>query len=563
MQQNSDLSLMWDAGASDLKVLITYIWGNIGLPTPSLVQFDMADYMQHGPDRTLITAMRGGAKTYIGCAYIIYRLMNNPNEEILIISKSGDKARDFARLIKEWITTMPLFAPLRAREDQINTVDQFDVGTRTIGSHSASVTAKGITGTITGGRAHFILVDDVETQDNSFTQDQREKLLLKLTECENIIHPGGKIQYNGTFQSEESIYLDLSRQGYIMRTWPARYPSQEEDGKWAVLAPTLQQHILRNKRKPGEPTFPERYPEEELCKRESLMGSSQFALQFLLDPELSDEDRYPLKLRDLVVLSGTPTAVPIEVAWASGKDNQYKGPLVGLKSDRWYKPMYISKEWQKPSHIVMSIDPSGKGKDECAWVVGAMHNTRIFLLDSGGATDGYGDETLTKICASAWENDVQEIVCEPTFGGGLFNKVLVPALQDYYAAQTVQKRPPGVTDSKHPMGMKETRIISAIEPVANQHKLVVSEKVAEDQTLWYQFTRMQHRKDCLKHDDRVDALAQLVTHVADGMAVNAGKLVEKLQEDYRRKEIENFDSRRGNILVFGQNKKKKKNWIRR
>ena len=50
----------------------------------------------------------------------------------------------------------------------------------------------------------------------------------------------------------------------------------------------------------GEPTDPARFSDFDLLEREASYGRSGFALQFMLDTRLSDAERYPLKVSDLI-----------------------------------------------------------------------------------------------------------------------------------------------------------------------------------------------------------------------------------------------------------------------
>jgi hypothetical protein len=83
---------------------------------------------------------------------------------------------------------------------------------------------------------------------------------------------------------------------------------------------------------------------------------------------------------------------------------------------------------------------------------------------------------------------------------------------------------------------KEDRIIDTLEPVLNQHRLVIDEKlITWDYTsnhdmapeerlprmLMYQLTRMCREKGAVKHDDRVDALALGVKYFQDSLAISA------------------------------------------
>ena len=57
-------------------------------------------------------------------------------------------------------------------------------------------------------------------------------------------------------------------------------------------------------------------------EREASYGRSGFALQFMLDTSLSDQDRYPLKFRDLMVMNLDPRMVPVKLSWSSDVDKR-------------------------------------------------------------------------------------------------------------------------------------------------------------------------------------------------------------------------------------------------
>ena len=55
------------------------------------------------------------------------------------------------------------------------------------------------------------------------------------------------------------------------------------------------------------PTDPDRFDSSDLLEREASMGRSNFMLQFMLDTSLSDAEKFPLKMADLVVTSVNPS----------------------------------------------------------------------------------------------------------------------------------------------------------------------------------------------------------------------------------------------------------------
>ena len=84
--------------------------------------------------------------------------------------------------------------------------------------------------------------------------------------------------------------------------------------------------------------------------------------------------------------------------------------------------------------------------------------------------------------------------------------------------------------------MKRDRIIDSLEPVLNQHRLVVDRGVIEWDyrsnqdsppesrllyMLFYQMSRMCRMKFAVKHDDRLDCLAQGVKYFTDALSISA------------------------------------------
>lgn len=98
--------------------------------------------------------------------------------------------------------------------------------------------------------------------------------------------------------------------------------------------------------------------------------------------------------------------------------------------------------------------------------------------------------------------------------------------------------------------MKEARIVDTLEPIMNQHRLVMAEQVIREDDeqvahytpekstqyrLLYQMSRLTKEKGALAHDDRLDALAGSVAHWVDAMARDAQEAAEKLYEkDFNR-----------------------------
>lgn len=533
---------MIDPKIADFRNFLWICWKHLNLPSPTPVQYDIANFVDSDIRRLCVQAFRGVGKSWITSAYVCHQLMLNPDKNILVVSASKTRADDFSTFTLRLIHEVPILQHLRPREGQRQSKISFDVGPAKA-SHAPSVKSLGITGQLTGSRADLVVADDVESANNSQTQLMRDKLSETIKEFDAIIKPGGRILFLGTPQTEMSIYSALESRGYSTRIWPARYPSGRLlEAYGARLAPLVYEGTEEN---PEEaPVDPLRFSSRDLEEREASYGRSGFALQFMLDTTLSDADKYPLKLNDLVVMSGPSSwdEAPVSVKWASGID-QMEGtrqlPAVGLKGDYWVNAMQVSEEWDEWKGSVMSIDPSGRGKDETAYAVVKMQSGFLYLTAMGGLNNGYSQEALETLADVAAEQDVNEIIVESNFGDGMFTQLFRPVLQKIH--------PCSIDEVRHST-QKEKRIIDTLEPVMNSHRLIVDEGVIlEDfkspnlkQQLFYQMTRLTKDRGSLAFDDRIDALSIAVNYWVEVMDRDAQSALEDYRQEQLDIELDNF-----------------------
>tara|TARA_Y100000593_G_scaffold71454_1_gene131183 strand:+ start:1013 stop:2677 length:1665 start_codon:yes stop_codon:yes gene_type:complete len=531
-----------DPKIADFRNFVWICWKHLNLPQPTPVQYDIASFVDSDIRRLCVQAFRGVGKSWITSAYVCHQLLLDPNKNILVVSASKTRADDFSTFTLRLIHEVPILQHLRPREGQRQSKISFDVGPAKA-SHAPSVKSLGITGQLTGSRADLVVADDVESANNSQTQLMRDKLSETIKEFDAIIKPGGRILFLGTPQTEMSIYSALEERGYTTRIWPARYPSERLLGAYGGrLAPLVYEGTEDNPE--NAPVDPLRFSSSDLEEREASYGRSGFALQFMLDTTLSDADKYPLKLNDLIVMSGPSSwdESPVSVKWASGVD-QMEGtrqlPAVGLKGDYWVNAMQVSEEWDEWNGSVMSIDPSGRGKDETAYAVVKMQSGFLYLTEMGGLDNGYSEEALETLANVAAMQDVNEIIVESNFGDGMFTQLFRPVLQKIH--------PCSIEEVRHST-QKEKRIIDTLEPVMNQHRLIVDEDVIlEDfrspdlkKQLFYQMTRLTKDRGSLAFDDRIDALSIAVNYWVEVMDRDAQSALEDFREEQLEIELEQF-----------------------
>ena len=332
--------------------------------------------------------------------------------------------------------------------------------------------------------------------------------------------------YLGTPQTTFTVYRKLAERNYRPFVWTARYPrnNSQYEGK---IAPQLQADI-DNGVDPWTPTD-DRFTEDDLIEREASMGRSNFMLQFMLDTSLSDAEKFPLKMADLIVTSVNPTKAPDNIVWCSDQRNVLKDlPTVGLPGDYFYSPMQIQGEWTDYQETICSVDPSGRGADETAATFISQKNGILYVHEMCAYRDGYSDKTLLDILRTCKKYNVTTLLIESNFGDGIVAELFKKHLQ-----QTRQRI---LVEEVRANVRKEDRIIDTLEPILNQHRLVINRDVIdwdynsnreappEERLLYmlfYQMSRMCREKYAVKHDDRLDSLAQGVKYFIDAFGVSA------------------------------------------
>ena len=546
----------------DFKLFLQALWTQLDLPNPTRAQYAIADYLQHGPKRLQIQAFRGVGKSWITGAFVLWTLFNDSEKKIMIISASKERADNMSIFLQKLIIETPWLSHLRPRSDDARwSRISFDV---MCSPHQApSVKSVGITGQLTGSRADLMILDDIEVPGNSMTELMREKLLQLCTEAESILTPkeDSRIMYLGTPQTTFTVYKRLAERSYKPFVWPARYPRKTTNYE-GLLAPQLVEDIENGAEKWD--VTDDRFDNEDLIEREASMGRSNFMLQFMLDTSLSDADKFPLKMADLIVTSVNPKSAPESIIWCSDPQNVIKDlPIVGLPGDYFYSPMQHQGEWGSYTETICSIDPSGRGSDETTAAYLSQRNGFLYLHEMRAYRDGYSDNTLLDILKGCKKYAVTKLVIETNFGDGIVSELFRKHLQQTNQRIDVEEVRANVR--------KEDRIIDSLEPVLNQHRLVVNRSVIEwdfksnpDEAperrlmymLFYQMSRMCREKGAVKHDDRLDALAQGVKYFTDAMGISAQEAIkERKRMEWNTMLAEFLDDPQSsaNHMVLGMN----------
>jgi hypothetical protein len=575
---------------SDFRNFLTIVWKFLRLPSPSAVQLSLAWYLANGPTRSIIMGFRGMAKSWITGAYALWKLYCNPQLKVLIVSANLARAVQTVQWCLALIREMPELAFLKPDllKNQRASGTQFDVGPA-LPDQSPSMKGAGITGQITGSRAHLIVPDDIEIPANAMTVLMREKIREAVKEFDAVIHPGGEIKYLGTPQVDDSLYVKLQTGGlYKCRIWPAEYPNKKDRLHYGdKLSPWIARQVDQDPTLVGHSVWPGRFSDEDLSNRKLSYGRSGYALQFMLNTSMMSGDKFPLKLRDLIVDGCDYTVGPDVISWGNASDLIIHNlPSLGFEGDKFHWPASKSKTSSPYNTVKASIDSSGRGGNETVLTIGAELHGRIFLLNQWGSRDGYSKPTLEAIATKLVQFRVNHLVIEDNFGDGMFLALLTPVVIEAWRKHN-EGKPHAIHGGttiegiKSPRVQKEVRILSVLEPATQQHRLVINTTVIEEDakaaakytedvgqetghhySLIHQMTHLTRERECLLQDDRVEGLAMLVAQFADVLGINPWESAKQRDEDRWEKELEALFEEAEDLIPDDTQKKGPKVWER-
>ena len=523
----------------------------------SELQIDIGRFLQSDVQYGMIQAQRSQAKSTIIAMFAVWQLIHDCKHRVLIISAGSEVAAEIAnwviQIIMNW-DILECLRPDRQHGDRASS-KSFDVNWQLKGAEkSPSIACIGITANMQGRRADLLIPDDIESSKNGTTETQRAAL-EHLSKDFTSICQKGRIMYLGTPQTVDSIYNNLTARGYQIRVWTGRFPTKEElptyEGK---LAPYLQNLMdndptltigggLDGSR--GKATDPVLLGEDALIKKELDQGPAYFNLQHMLNTNLSDEQRHPLKPKNLIMMNVPVDKGPGQIQWMPSPQNQIKAEGFTCKP-QFYRPFSVSTEMYTYEGKHMYVDTAGGGKngDETVAAVTYFLHGYIFLVEILKLVGGYSDENYKELSQLAFRHGVNSIDVEKNFGFGAFASNWRPILLNFYQKEGKTGCP--AIEDVWESGQKELRIIDTLEPIMARHKLIVSEDIIEyDQqsirkypidiqqtySFFHQMSKISVDKGALIHDDSLDAVAGTVRHWVEHMAVDENKRIASKQTD--------------------------------
>ncbi len=545
MESRQDVEHYIERLIREFPFFLTELWREVNLPDVARHQVDMAEWLQVGPRRRGVKAFRGASKTWVTIAYCLWRLFTDNNDRIMLVSKSESHSKSSLYMARQWIKQVPFLQHLspNKKAGQRDSATMFDIGPAP-DDRTPSFSAYGVQGQITGARSSCIVSDDVETMENTLTLDMRNRLREQVKEFENVLIPNGDILILGTPHHEETLLDKLADEaGYEFRSWPARIPKDDE--VIDQISP-MYDTLLGEGAERGSSVWPERFDDQELKEREISEGRSTFAMQYMLQSHLGDDIRYPLRLKDLIVFPCGRDKAPVTIAWGTSSDRGKSTrcediPSLGFGSDGLYSPIMFDERWTPYIGTKMAIDPAGRGADKTAYAVVSYLNGYLWVKAVGGLDGGYSDIVLEGLAHQARTHGATDIVLETNFGQGMFGRLLEPVLQRFFVEPGNEEFPGGWKASlseTRAKGQKEIRLISACEAPMNQHRVIFHPDVASNLDLQRQMTRVTRMRNCLRHDDELDALSMAIDAWTNYMDTDPSKHASSTHERYVEEQLQ-------------------------
>lgn len=517
-----------------------------GKPDLNRVQADICRWLFLGPEYRMVQAQRGQAKTTLTAIYSVFRLIHSTRLRILIFSAGGKMSKKIAFFVIQVLNTIDFLWMLRADSSagDRESVEGYDVHWLFKGvDASPSIACMGVDTNAQGSRADLLIADDIESIKNSRTVVTRETLEDLTKEFESICSEG-EIVYLGTPQTMESIYNNLPSRGYEIRIWPGRYPTEKQEVNYGeFLAPMLKVDMAMDpslrtgggiNKDQGKPTCSDMFPEALLIKKEISQGTAKFQLQYMLNTTIADGSRYPLKLENFIVADFNVDLGPVLPIWSSDIRNIYRSTAFGSKY-KMYRCVEHQYEVRPFEQTVMYIDPAGGGQnaDEMGYAVIKLIGAYIYVSAIGGVPGGYEEATLMKLVNIAKAQKANIVCIEKNYGNGAHANMMKPlfAKSDW----------PVQLEEVYETGQKELRIIDKIEPLLSSHRLIISPSVLEDDArsvesypittqITYRFVHqvamITRASGCLRHEDRLDALAGAINYVVERLDFDTQLMIE-------------------------------------
>lgn len=257
----------------------------------------------------LNTPPEHGKSVTLTTNYVTWRIVKNPSERVIVISKNADMAQQFLYAIKTRLSHPKYnelqndYGPVGGWKEAADVWarDQIYFGAeRDSGEKDPTVQSIGIGGQVYGARSTLILVDDAVVLANAAEFEKQTRWLQQ--EVLTRLGPTGKLMVVGTRVDAIDLYKELRN--------PERYPSGEspwtylaqpavleyaEDPKdWVTLWPKAPEPWPGLIEQPDENGMFDRWTGPKLARRRAMLAPRSWAMGYM-QAEVEESSAFPAK----------------------------------------------------------------------------------------------------------------------------------------------------------------------------------------------------------------------------------------------------------------------------
>lgn len=341
---------------------------------------DAQTYMPGEPGMVLINTPPEHAKsTTLTVNYVTWRICQDPNIRVLIVSKTQDMAKKFLLSIKERLAESDTYYELQTKfgppggfaEGSASwTADRIYVSGRESGEKDPTVQALGIKGHIYGSRADLVIMDDCVDHTNHGDYVRQIDWIQNMV-MSRVADAGGQMLLIGTRIETTDLYSEIMKPEYYSDeespwtylTQPAVLEYAEEAKDWKTLWPVTNRPPVTVKGRrvaeaagwPRDDMWP-MWDGEALRRKRSKMSPRNWSLVYMQE-QVADDQVFATK--DVI---------------GCIDDQRYAGRLMpGVSGHRRYG--------MEGLYVVAGLDPADVG-NTAAVVVGLDRQTGVrWVLD--------------------------------------------------------------------------------------------------------------------------------------------------------------------------------------
>ncbi len=315
-------------------------------------QGEMCRWLEKPGYRKMLMAPRGHQKSTIANRnYTIWRIINDANVTILIVSATLDNAKKKLKTIKDVfeknIVFKSLFPELIPNSFSENWTQTMLTVPRSSIDPEPTVEVQGYEGELTSRHYKIILFDDVVGKENSSTREQIRKVVNFYTQSLQLLKkPGGEMLVIGTMWSFDDLHNHIIENLYnefdiyVRSVWAEDRFIKCDDGKykWFEMASVK------------TPLYPEMFSLEdiEILKKEIIADPLQGLSTWMAQYELKIVDEKTAIFPRLVINEKN--------CWFNLEDLKGKKLAFSLSCD---PAVSENKEADETAFIVRAIDDSG------------------------------------------------------------------------------------------------------------------------------------------------------------------------------------------------------------